>query len=108
MLRARRAYHSTKSSYTERSTRMRLPARSPASLLATYSAERQVIAQNLIDFDREWATMMAKKPEEFDSPEELAEFYVTTAEFPAGFMTQYEPSMIIGEATHQDLATGFP
>ncbi len=85
-----------------------LEGRSPESLLETYSGERQVIAQNLIDFDREWAAMMAKKPEEFESPAELAEFYVSTAEFPAGFMTQYEPSMLTGEATHQQLAEGFP
>ena len=85
-----------------------LEGRSPWSLLNSYSEERQVIAQNLIDFDREWSAMMAKKPEEFGSPEELAEFYVTTAEFPAGFMTQYERSMITGLATHQNLATGFP
>ena len=85
-----------------------LSGRSPESLLDTYSAERQEIAQNLIDFDRQWSTMMAKEPEEFDSPEELAEFYVNTAEFPAGFMTQYEPSMIIGEDGHQALAEGFP
>ena len=30
---------------------------------------------------------MAKKPEEFDRPAELEDFYVSTAEFPAGFMT---------------------
>ena len=67
-----------------------------------------MIAQNLIDFDKEWSTLMAKKPEEFDSPAALGEFYVTTAEFPAGFMTQYEPSMITGEPTHQGLAEGYP
>lgn len=85
-----------------------LEGRSPESLLATYSAERQVVAKNLIDFDKEWSTLMAKKPEEFDSPSQLEDFYVSTAEFPAGFMTQYTPSMLIGEATHQELATGFP
>ena len=85
-----------------------LEGRSPESLLSTYSAERQVIAKNLIDFDKEWSTLMAKKPEEFNSPSELEDFYVSTAEFPAGFMTQYTPSMLIGEAAHQDLATGFP
>lgn len=85
-----------------------LDGRSPATLLETYSGERQVIAQNLIDFDRQWAAMMAKKPEEFESPSALSEFYVSTAEFPAGFSTQYTASMITGEATHQSLATGFP
>lgn len=85
-----------------------LEGRAPESLLATYSAERQVVAKNLIDFDKQWSTMMAKKPEEFASPSELEDFYVQTHEFPAGFMTQYEPSLIVGEAAHQQLASGFP
>ena len=85
-----------------------LQGRSPETLLATYSAERQEIAQNLIDFDREWSTMMAKSPEDFADPTELGRFYTATAEFPAGFMTEYHPSMITGEPTHQGLAEGFP
>ena len=67
-----------------------------------------MVAQNLIDFDREWSTLMAKKPEEFENPSELEDFYVRTAEFPAGFMTQYSPSMLVAEPVHQALATGFP
>ncbi|WP_426595589.1 FAD-binding monooxygenase [Cellulomonas sp. McL0617] len=85
-----------------------LSGRSPQSLLATYSAERQVIAQNLIDFDRQWSTLMAKKPEEFADQAELADFYVQTTEFLFGFMTQYPPSMLVAEPTHQALAAGFP
>ncbi|WP_026537411.1 FAD-binding monooxygenase [Arthrobacter sp. 9MFCol3.1] len=85
-----------------------LEGRSPESLLSTYSAERQVVAKNLIDFDKVWSTLMAKKPEEFENPSELEDFYVRTAEFPAGFMTEYSPSMVVAEATHQHLATGFP
>jgi phenol 2-monooxygenase (NADPH) len=85
-----------------------LSGRSPESLLATYSRERQVIAQNLIDFDREWSSLMAKKPEEFADPGELADFYVRTTEFLFGFMTQYPPSMLVAEPVHQALATGFP
>lgn len=85
-----------------------LEGRSPEELLATYSEERQVIAQNLIDFDREWSSLMAAKPEELGDPTELEDFYVRTAEFPAGFMTQYPPSLLIGEPRHQELATGFP
>ena len=79
-----------------------LDGRAPEALLANYSAERQVIAQNLIDFDREWSTLMAKRPEEFDDPSELERFYVDTAEFPAGFMTQYAPSIVVGDDAHQD------
>jgi phenol 2-monooxygenase len=85
-----------------------LEGRSPEALLSTYSEERQVVAKNLIDFDKEWSTMMAKKPEEFADPAELENFYVSTAEFPAGFMTEYAPSMLIAPADHQHLATGFP
>jgi phenol 2-monooxygenase len=85
-----------------------LEGRSPESLLSTYSAERQVVAKNLIDFDKEWSTMMAKKPEEFEHPSDLEDFYVRTAEFPAGFMTEYAPSMLVAPAKHQGLATGFP
>ena len=75
-----------------------LEGRSPESLLSTYSAERQVVAKNLIDFDKEWSTLMAKKPEEFEDPSELEDFYVRTAEFPAGFMTEYAPSMLMAAA----------
>jgi phenol 2-monooxygenase len=85
-----------------------LEGRSPASLLSTYSAERRVIAKNLIDFDREWSTLMATRPEDLKDPEELERFYVSTAEFPAGFMTEYAASSIVGTPEHQSLATGFP
>ena len=85
-----------------------LEGRSPESLLATYSAERQVVARSLIDFDKQWSTLMATKPEDLDDPSELEDFYVRTAEFPAGFMTQYTVSMITAGPTHQALAEGFP
>ena len=84
-----------------------LEGRAPESLLGTYSDERQVAAKNLIDFDREWSTLMAKKPEEFDTPTELEDFYMQTAEFPAGFMTQYDDATLVATDSRQDLATGF-
>ncbi len=85
-----------------------LEGRAPESLLETYSDERQTIAKNLIDFDREWSGLMAKRPEEFASPSELEDFYVSTAEFPAGFMTQYPEGVLTGGGEHQSLAPGFP
>ena len=85
-----------------------LSGRSPQSLLDTYSTERQVIAKNLIDFDREWSTLMATPQEELPDPAYLEDFYVKTAEFPAGFMTQYTPSVITAGTEHQDLAEGYP
>ncbi|MFT4213939.1 MAG: FAD-dependent monooxygenase [Microbacterium sp.] len=85
-----------------------LTGRAPVDLLATYSTERQPVAQQLIDFDREWSSLMARKPEEISDPDELARYYLGTAEFPSGFMTQYGPSMIEGDAAWQHLAEGFP
>lgn len=85
-----------------------LDGRSPESLLSTYSAERHVIAKNLIDFDKQWSTLMATRPEGSTEPTGLEDFYVRTAEFPAGFMTQYTPSILIGRPRYQDVAAGFP
>jgi phenol 2-monooxygenase len=85
-----------------------LSGRAPQELLSTYGAERRPVAQQLIDFDKEWSSLMARKPEEISDPQELATFYLGTAEFPSGFMTQYEPSMIVDGASQQELAVGFP
>lgn len=85
-----------------------LDGRSPETLLNTYSAERQVVAKELIDFDREWSTLMATKSEELNDPNEVQEYYVRTFEFPAGFMTEYTQSMITGTDKYQNLALGFP
>lgn len=85
-----------------------LEGRAPEALLDTYAAERKVIAQNLIDFDKEWSGMMAKPVDDWEDPSELEHWYVKTMEFPAGFMTQYEESLITLGAEHQELAPGFP
>ncbi|MHC2999573.1 FAD-dependent monooxygenase [Microbacterium sp. HJ5] len=81
---------------------------SDPALLATYSAERQPVAQQLIDFDKEWSALMARKPEEITDPQDLATYYLATAEFPSGFMTQYGRSAVVADAAHQALAEGFP
>ena len=39
-----------------------LLGRSPEALLATYSAERRVIAQDLIDFDKKFSALFSSKP----------------------------------------------
>lgn len=80
----------------------------PASLLATYGAERRPVAQQLIDFDREWSALMARKPSEITDPQDLATHYLATAEFPSGFRTRYAASTIVSDDRHQELATGFP
>ncbi|TRX53267.1 FAD-binding monooxygenase [Corynebacterium guaraldiae] len=85
-----------------------LDGRAPKELLSTYHGERQPAAQNLINFDREWSTLMATPTEELDDPEAVEKYYVAAEEFAAGMMTQYEKNLIVGTTQHQDLASGFP
>ena len=85
-----------------------ISGRSSHELLRTYSTERQVTAKNLIDFDKEWSTLMATPQEDLPDKTYLEDFYVKTAEFPAGFMTEYTESMITASTEHQELASGFP
>jgi phenol 2-monooxygenase len=85
-----------------------LEGRAPKSLLDTYSSERRVIAQDLINFDKEWSTLMARPVDEWDDPQDLARWYEKTIEFPMGFMTQYPKNQIVAGAEHQHLAAGFP
>lgn len=78
---------------------------SSPSLLKTYNAERQPVAQDLIDFDLEWSGRMAAGG---SSDESIEDFYVRTWEFPTGFRTQYEPSLLVANDAKQELATGYP
>jgi phenol 2-monooxygenase len=83
-------------------------------LLHTYSAERQEVAQELIDFDREFARMMSAKPKsspddaEGVDPEEFQAHFAQQGRFTAGVATHYQPSMVTGPDTHQALAAGYP
>jgi phenol 2-monooxygenase len=89
-----------------------LEGRSPPALLHTYSAERQAIAMELIDFDREWAKMLsaplksASNPTGVD-PAEVQQYFVRSGRYTAGTATRYRPSLLTGEPTHQHLAKGF-
>lgn len=83
-----------------------LRKQSPPELLHTYSAERQVVAQQLIDFDREWATMFSDRSGAVD-PKEFQKYFEQHGRFTAGMGTHYAPSVITSPATHQHLATGF-
>lgn len=82
-------------------------------LLRTYSAERQAVAQELIDFDREWARMFSDRAKQGPGesggvdPKEFQRYFERHGRFTAGMGTHYRPSSICGEAAHQHLATGF-
>jgi phenol 2-monooxygenase len=84
-------------------------------LLHTYSEERQAVAQELIDFDREFARMFSAPPKESGEaagegvdPAEFQRYFAAQGRFTAGVATRYAPSMITAEATFQHLAEGFP
>jgi phenol 2-monooxygenase (NADPH) len=86
-----------------------LQERCPPSLLHTYSAERRAIAKELIDFDREWAAMLASSHEEGERPDpaETQRYFIRHGHYTAGTATRYTSSVLTGESTHQHLAKGF-
>ncbi|MBR1212258.1 FAD-binding monooxygenase [Bradyrhizobium sp. JYMT SZCCT0180] len=81
-----------------------LRQRCAPSLLHSYSAERQAIAKELIDFDREWAALLASS-KGFD-PAETQSYFVRHGRYTAGTAARYRPSILTGEPTHQHLAEG--
>jgi len=83
-----------------------LEGRSDPTLLRTYTDERQAIAQRLIDFDREWASMMSA-PAGSVSPAELQSYFQQQGRYTAGVATHYAPGPLIGADTWQHLAPGF-
>jgi 2-polyprenyl-6-methoxyphenol hydroxylase-like FAD-dependent oxidoreductase len=84
-----------------------LRGRSPASLLHTYSAERQAVAKELIDFDREWAAMLSGGGTVAADPNAVQRYFVQHGRYTAGTATQYKPALLTGDSTHQNLADGF-
>ncbi|RYE04374.1 MAG: 3-hydroxybenzoate 4-monooxygenase [Sphingomonadales bacterium] len=84
-------------------------------LLHTYSRERRAIAQELIDFDREFAKMFSAPPKDSSDPSdtgidplEFQRYFVKHGRFTAGTSVHYGPSSIVGAGEHQKLAEGFP
>ncbi|MDE2364994.1 MAG: FAD-binding monooxygenase, partial [Hyphomicrobiales bacterium] len=80
--------------------------------LNTYSAERQTIAKNLIDFDREWTQMLSKPLKSPENPggvepAQVQDYFQKHGRYTAGVATVYKPSLLTGESTHQHLAKGF-
>ncbi len=76
-------------------------------LLHSYSAERQAIAKELIDFDREWAELLASGGQgKASDPAETQRYFVRHGRYTAGTAGHYRPSLLTGESTHQHLAEG--
>ena len=87
-----------------------LGGRADASLLHSYSAERQLEAKRLIETDHKWARIMSAPPglSELDGSE-MPRFqtqFIENLEFTGGLAVHYEPSAIVAHPSHQHLATG--
>ncbi|MDD7938353.1 FAD-dependent monooxygenase [Actinomycetospora lutea] len=86
-----------------------LRGRARPELLDTYSAERQAVARELIDFDCEFAAMFSAHPEgSAADPEKFQRYFRDQGRFTAGVAVRYAPSMITSGAAHQHLAEGLP
>jgi phenol 2-monooxygenase len=78
--------------------------------LHTYSDERQAVAKELIDFDREFSRMFSALGADGQAPDpaEFPRYFIAQGRFTAGVATRYARSMVIAEAKFQHLAEGFP
>ena len=83
-----------------------LGGRARPELLRTYSEERRAVAQELIDFDREFSRRF--RAGDAVDPEEFQRYFVAQGRFTAGVATRYAPSSITAETVFGELAAGFP
>jgi 2-polyprenyl-6-methoxyphenol hydroxylase-like FAD-dependent oxidoreductase len=81
-----------------------LQGRCAPEILHTYSKERQTIAKELIEFDREWADMLSTA--KGTDPAQVQKYFIRYGRYTAGTVTKYKPSIISAEAEHQHLAKG--
>lgn len=88
-----------------------LQGRCPPELLHSYSAERQAVAKDLIDFDREWSRIMSERPESGDGANgeapKFQRYFIQHGRYTAGMSVTYQPSQLTGADRWQTLATGF-
>jgi phenol 2-monooxygenase len=77
-------------------------------LLHTYSAERQAVALQLIDFDREFSRLFRGRRTSAADRQRFEEYFAAQGRFTAGVATRYAPSLITAETGFQHLAEGFP
>ena len=89
-----------------------LTGRADLSLLATYTEERQAVAQALIDFDQEWAQIMSAPVEEREQGGKtlprFQEYFIEHGRYTAGVSVRYAPSRLTDKGNCQHLATGYP
>lgn len=82
-----------------------LKGKCDASLLHTYSQERQLAAQGLIDYDHKWARAMSAPIK--DKAVNIKEHFIGGGRFTAGLTVKYQESILTAKPTYQSLANGF-
>jgi len=85
-----------------------LTGRAAPDLLTTYSAERQAVASDLIDFDREWSRIISAPPTAVDTDGTplFQRYFIEHGRYTAGMSVTYQPSVLTGPPTWQHLAPG--
>ena len=87
-----------------------LKGQAAPALLHSYSAERQKVAQDLIDFDHEWSRIIgapASGDEAAGKTPQFQQHFIEHGRFTAGVTVTYSPSSLIGTDDWQGLASGF-
>jgi phenol 2-monooxygenase len=89
-----------------------LRRRHAPEILHSYSDERQSVAKQLIDFDREWTTLLAAPRRSSENPtgvdpSEVQRFFVQHGRYTAGTATRYTSSDLTSQGRYQHLAPGF-
>lgn len=80
---------------------------SSPQLLLSYSDERQDVAQSLIDFDKDWARIIAERSKDQNAVPNFQKYFIDHGRYTAGVSVTYKPSQLTGGHDHQHLATGF-
>ena len=87
-----------------------LTGRADAKLLRSYSAERWVEAKRLIDTDHQWARIMSapagQSELDGDGMPRFQKQFIENLEFTGGLAVAYDPSDLVSDTAHQDVATG--
>ena len=87
-----------------------LTGRADAKLLRSYSAERWVEAKRLIDTDHQWARIMSapagQSELDGDGMPRFQKQFIENLEFTGGLAVAYDPSDLVSDTAHQNLATG--
>ena len=87
-----------------------LTGRADAKLLRSYSAERWVEAKRLIDTDHQWARIMSapagQSELDGDGMPRFQKQFIENLEFTGGLAVAYDPSDLVSDTAHQDLAKG--